>query len=163
MRVMGIDPGLAHTGLAIVEEVGGCLQCLHTETVKTKAGDSTEYRLKYIFDRACQLSEEQLPAACSMESTYVMQHVKPAMQLAEVRGALYVAAAISGLEVWEYAPRDVKKTIVGYGNASKEQVHSLLSVLLGRELLQMSSHETDAIALAITHIHSSNTLTQRQI
>jgi crossover junction endodeoxyribonuclease RuvC len=112
-------------------------------------------RLAFLFERASILLDGCRPDAVSVETVFTGRHAASAVKLAHARGVLILAAARCGLPVFEYAPRLVKKAIVGYGQAEKPQVRAMVLSLLARQRTPVPLDAADALALAICHIHAA--------
>jgi crossover junction endodeoxyribonuclease RuvC len=117
----------------------------------TPAGQRTELRLKTIFEGVAELIAEHEPAAVALEESYVGADARIALSVGQARGAVLVAAASAGVECAEYAPARVKQAVCGYGRAEKGQIQRMVKLLLGLDAAPGSSHEADALAVAICH------------
>lgn len=155
MKVLGIDPGSLVTGYGIVESGrGGSLGYVACGTVRLGNGRPVPERL-YGITRALNLViEEFAPDAVAVESIFFAKNVKSAIMLGQARGAALVAAAVAGLEVFEYDPRTIKLAVTGYGAATKDQVQLMVRSLLNRAEPSRPD-AADALAAAICHINSS--------
>jgi crossover junction endodeoxyribonuclease RuvC len=151
VKVLGIDPGTAACGYAIVQERDGRLKARLHGWWKTPAGQRPELRLKTIFDGVASLIEEYGPDVVVLEESFVGADARTALSVGQARGAVLVAAAAAGLECTEYAPARVKQTVCGYGRAEKAQVQRMVQVILGLDSLPTPSHAADALAVAICH------------
>lgn len=150
-RVLGIDPSLRGTGLALVEFVSGrqpvLLRCL---TVKVGAKLPMAYCLGEINRAVATLVAELRPDHVALEQTIYVQNFQTAQILGAARGAAIAAAALAQCEVFEYAPLRVKQAVVGRGHASKEQVARTVMGLLGHGRT-LALDESDAAAVALCH------------
>ena len=151
MRVLGIDPGTAACGYAIVHESAGRLRALDHGWFKTPAGGRPELRLKTIFDGVQELIAEFAPDAVVLEESFVGVDARTALSVGQARGAVMVAAADAGVECAEYAPARVKQTVCGYGRAEKAQVQRMVMAILGLKQPPTPHHASDALAVAICH------------
>ena len=111
-------------------------------------------KLDFLFAGAAALLEECRPAAVSVETVFAAKNIASAIKLSHARGALLAAAARSRVPVFEYEPRLVKKALVGYGNAEKPQVRSMVLSLLARQRARVPLDAADALAVAICHVHA---------
>ena len=153
MRVLGIDPGSETTGWGVVEGDGLRYRLIEYGTVKSKASEEFAQRLLTIGAGIEAVIARLKPDACAVEEAFYANNPKVAIKLGQVRGvALYVAARAK-LEVAEYSPRLVKQTVVGYGNAEKQQVQQMVKLLLNLATLPQPHDAADALAIAITHFH----------
>ena len=151
MKVLGIDPGTAACGFAIVHESGGRLKAVEFGCWHTPARQRPELRLLTIYEGVAQLIEEFGPAAVALEESFVGADARTALSVGQARGAVLVAAASYGIECAEYAPASVKQAVCGYGRADKGQVSRMVKMLLALDLEPPTSHEADALAVAICH------------
>ncbi len=151
MRVLGIDPGTAACGYAIVHERDGHLRALDHGWWRTPARERPELRLRTIFVRVQELLEEYEPAAVALEESFVGADARPALSVGQARGAILVASALAGVECAEYAPAVVKQAVCGYGRAEKAQVQRMVQAILGLDAPPASTHAADALAVAICH------------
>ena len=151
MKVIGIDPGTASCGFGIVHESGGRLKAIDHGWWKTPAGERPERRLKTIFDAVGALIELHAPDAVVLEESFVGADARTALSVGQARGAVLVAAARAGVACVEYAPAHVKQAVCGYGRAEKAQVQRMVQAILRLKVPPASSHEADALAVAICH------------
>jgi crossover junction endodeoxyribonuclease RuvC len=155
VRVLGIDPGTAACGYAIIHESGGRLRALHHGWWQTPPGERPELRLKTIFAGVQELVEQYDPAAVAMEESFVGVDARTALSVGQARGAVLVAAALGGVAVAEYAPARVKQAVCGYGRAEKGQVQRMVQAILGLGAPPSSTHASDALAVGICHALAS--------
>jgi crossover junction endodeoxyribonuclease RuvC len=154
VRVLGFDPGTAATGYGLVLFESGRL-CLEDFGVwRPSAPLTLAQRLEFLLTRALALIAQADPTAVSVETVFSGRNVSSAMKLSHARGVLLAAAAQCRVPVFEYEPRLVKKALVGYGNAEKSQVRSMVLSLLARRNARVPLDAADALALAICHIHA---------
>jgi len=151
VRVLGIDPGTAACGYAIVHESAGRLRALDHGWFKTPAGERPELRLKTIFEHVQGLVEAFEPAAVALEESFVGADARTALSVGQARGVVLVASALAGVECAEYAPARVKQAVCGYGRAEKAQVSRMVQAILSLEAPPSSSHASDALAVAMCH------------
>ncbi|MBK1877106.1 crossover junction endodeoxyribonuclease RuvC [Pelagicoccus mobilis] len=149
--ILGIDPSLRGTGLAVVEFASGGRQILlRSETLKQKPKISMPQCLGNICERVLQILDTYEIDVVALEQTIYVQNFQTAQILGAARGAAIAAAAMRGKDVFEYPPLRVKQAVVGHGRASKEQVAKTIRTLLGHgAMLQLD--ESDAAAVAMTH------------
>ena len=151
MRVLGIDPGTAACGYAIVHESDGRLRALDHGWWRTPARERPELRLKTIFVHVQELVEQHEPDAVAIEESFVGVDARTALSVGQARGAVLVASALAGVECAEYAPTHVKQAVCGYGRAEKAQVQRMVQAILGLTAPPSSTHAADALAVAICH------------
>jgi len=154
MRVMGIDPGSIVTGFAILEKGNNGLIHIHSGSIRPSARESFAVRLKDIYQSLRTVINDFEPDEVAIEDVFLAKNPKSAIKLSHARGVTMLASAEAGLKIYEYSPRAVKLAVVGYGQASKEQVQKMVQALVS--LKEMPSPDTaDALAVAICHIHTT--------
>jgi crossover junction endodeoxyribonuclease RuvC len=151
VKVVGIDPGTAACGYAIVHEKEGRLRALEHGWWSTPAGQRPELRLKTIYDGVEELIDRHAPDAVALEESFVGADARIALSVGQARGAVMVAAANAGVECAEYPPARVKQAVCGYGRAEKQQVQKMVKAILSLEAAPRPSHASDALAVAICH------------
>ncbi|MBD3367346.1 MAG: crossover junction endodeoxyribonuclease RuvC [Candidatus Eisenbacteria bacterium] len=150
---MGIDPGSIVTGFGVVEIGDGGTRPVTHGFVATSSRKPLGERLVAIHAEISQQIAKHRPDEIAVESVFHAKNVRSALMLGHARGVAILAAAQAGVPVFEYAPREVKLSVVGHGNASKAQVASMVSRLLSIEIDGMREDESDAIAVAVCHVH----------
>ncbi len=155
MRVLGIDPGSETLGWGIVEGSGSRYRCVEFGTLRSKRTDEFSLRLLSIYNGISELVSVHKPDALSIEDAFYAKNVKVAVRLGQVRGVILLLAEQQGLAIAEYAPRLIKQTVVGYGNAEKHQVGEMVRILLGLGSVPKPHDAADALATAICHFHHS--------
>ena len=162
MRVFGIDCGTEFTGYGVVE--ADCslpvpkLQHLAAGTIRLNKKDRTPQRLAQVYAELTAMIALYEPDIIAVEEVFFSANAKSALKLGQVRGVALLAAATSGLPVAEYAPLKIKSSVVGYGLAAKEQVQFMVTRLLELDHAPESADAADALAIAICHIHTAQTL-----
>ena len=154
MLVIGIDPGVAVTGYALVEEVGTTYCCLKSGCIRTASDLPSAMRLAAIFEQVTELVKEHQPQALVIEKIFFSKNVRTAFQVGEARGVIMLAAARLGLSVYEYTPLQVKQAVAGYGKAEKVQVQKMVQLLLKLTHQPAVDDEADAMAVALCHLQS---------
>jgi crossover junction endodeoxyribonuclease RuvC len=153
MRVLAVDASLRNTGVAIVDANNGKLRSIYFGTIHNASSLRSSSCLVAIRDRLVELIREHEPDCCALESVIYVQSHKTAILLGAARGAAILAAAESGLPVFEYSPRRIKQSTVGRGAAGKDQVAFMVRALLG--LTQTPDADAaDALAIGLTHLRS---------
>ena len=164
MRVLGIDCGTEATGYGVVElEHSGKLFCLTCGAIKLSPREPLPVRLNRIYGRLGQLIVDHHPDEVAIEDVFYALNVKSALKLGQVRGVAMLAAAAAGLEVAEYAPLAIKSAVVGYGRAEKQQVQHMVRRLLELAEPPEPVDASDALAIAICHLHTAATLQQQRV
>jgi crossover junction endodeoxyribonuclease RuvC len=148
--ILGIDPGLASTGYAVVERSGSHVHPVDWGVIRTAPSSPHPQRLLEIFTRVTELLETRQIDSAAIESWFVHPVSTAAMGMAEARGAVQVALARSGIEVVEYSPNTIKQSVTGSGRADKRQVRAMVERLSGVD--PGSDHAGDAMAAAICHL-----------
>ena len=163
MRVLGIDCGGEYTGYGVVEMYpAGQLCCLTCGAIKLSPRDALPRRLSRIFTELGRIIAEHQPDEVAIEDVFYALNVKSALKLGQVRGVAMLAAAIAGLEVAEYSPLTIKASVVGYGRAEKPQVQHMVTRLLDLPALPEPMDASDALAIAICHLHTAGTLNRQR-
>jgi crossover junction endodeoxyribonuclease RuvC len=152
IRIIGIDPGLRRTGWGVIESDGNRLVFVACGSVETNERAPTAERLKAIHEGLSRVLGDFAPAEAAVEQTFVNKDGAATLKLGQARGVAMLAPAMCGISVAEYAPNQVKKTVVGAGHADKNQIRMMLGVLLPRADPQ-TADAADALAIAITHAH----------
>ena len=153
MRVLGIDPGSETTGWGVVEGDSRRYAAVDFGTVRANPRERFAARLLKIAVGVEALIERFRPDVCAVEEAFFSVNAKTALKLGHVRGVVLLAAERAGIELAEYAPRLVKQTVVGYGAAEKQQVQEMMRVLLKLKALPTPHDASDALAVAVTHLH----------
>ncbi len=162
MRVFGIDCGTEFTGWGVVEMDcrGRMDRLVHVAagTIRLSKREKTPMRLLQVYAELTGLLALHAPEVVAIEEVFFSANAKSALKLGQVRGVAMLAAASCGLGVAEYAPLSVKSSVVGYGLAQKEQVQFMVTRLLELERAPDSADAADALAVAICHIHTAQTV-----
>ena len=156
MRILGIDPGLRTTGFGVVECEGATLRYVASGTIKTESVGTTSLplRLKIIFDGVREVTARYQPDCASVEIVFVNVNPQSTLLLGQARGAALTALVSDQLTVAEYTALQMKKAIVGHGQARTEQVQEMVKRLLALPGLP-GKDAADALGLAITHAHAA--------
>ena len=152
IRILGIDPGLRRTGWGVIEVHGNRLGFIGCGSVEPPDNLPLASRLLAIHDGLSAVLREFAPVEAAVEQTFVNKDGVATLKLGQARGVAMLVPAMFGLSVAEYAPNQVKKTVVGAGHADKNQVLVMLKILLPKAE-PASSDAADALAIAITHAH----------
>jgi crossover junction endodeoxyribonuclease RuvC len=153
MRVLGIDPGSETLGWGVVDGAGSKYALVDFGTVKSNPKQQFSKRLLNIYNGVSEVLAKHSPDVLSVEDTFFAVNVNVALKLGQVRGTMLLLAEQYGLEIAEYAPRLVKSTVVGYGNAEKHQVQEMVKLLLRMKTVPTPHDAADALAIAICHFH----------
>ena len=155
IRILGIDPGLRTTGFGVIEAEGSKLHYVASGTIKTESAASLKLpaRLKGLFDGVREVTARYQPHCASVEIVFVNVNPQSTLLLGQARGAALTALVSNDLEVAEYTALQMKKAIVGHGQARKEQVQEMVMRLLALPGLP-GKDAADALGLAICHAHA---------
>ena len=156
MRVLGIDPGSETLGWGVVDGNGSKYALVEFGTVRSNTKDKFSKRLAGIYDGVSEVIATHSPDVLAVEDTFYAVNAQVALKLGQVRGTMLLLGEQRGLEIAEYAPRLVKQTVVGYGNAEKTQVSEMVRILLGLKKIPTPHDAADALAIAICHFHHSS-------
>jgi len=160
-RIMGIDPGLATTGVAILDVTGRSYNPVYCDCIITKKNKPTCERLNKIYTSINKLVLKYSPACIAIEEIFFSANVKSAINVGQARGVSIIAGSVNNIEICEYTPLQVKQAVVGYGRATKEQIQYMVKVILGTKdcvennFFSEKDDAWDAMAIAICHANSS--------
>jgi len=150
--VLGVDPGTAATGYGVVERPEeGPYRLIECGVIRPPARASLARRLAVIHEEIAALIARHRPAALAVESVFVSRNARSALVLGHARGVILLAGAQAGLDVAEYAPRQVKAAVVGTGSATKPQVGLMVTKLLRLKHAPEPADAADGVAVALTH------------
>jgi crossover junction endodeoxyribonuclease RuvC len=152
IRILGIDPGLRHTGWGIVDATDNRLQFIAEGVINPDPDLELSERLRSLFESMRDLIGVYNPVECAIEETFVNQNPVSTLKLGHARAAAMLAAAMAGLPVAEYKPNLVKKAVVGAGHADKVQISAMVRILLPGAC-GGKADAADALAVAISHAH----------
>ena len=149
--MMGIDPGIAHTGFGIVRVAGGNMSAVDGGVIEAPADEPDAVRLARIHAEVEKLIVWHEPAALALEQLYFNKNVQSALAVGQARGVVMLAAAEREIPCFDYTPQAVKMSVCGSGAAAKRQVKQMVAALLGLPRAPESDHAADALAVAICH------------
>ena len=152
MIILGLDPGLGTTGWGVIAADGNRLSHIANGQIRTDSKMPLASRLLALDLALSDLLLEHRPDSAAVEEVFVNENPQSTLKLGQARGVVLLGASRSGLDVGEYAARLVKKSVVGVGNAGKEQVHAMVARLLPGARIA-GADAADALAVAITHAH----------
>lgn len=158
MRVLGIDPGSETTGWGVVEgdPDGRKYRLIEFGVIRLKSSSTFSSRLLKISRALEEVITRLTPDACAVEEAFYAANPKVTLKLGQVRGVALLAAESAALEIGEYAPRLIKQTVAGYGNAEKRQVQEMVRILLSLTSIPEPHDAADALAVAICHFHHAS-------
>lgn len=153
LRIIGIDPGSRITGYGVVEKKGPKILHIDNGCLTTRVNDSMAERLGQIYEGLLEVFEKYRPEVAVIEEVFFAKNVASSIKLGEARGIALLAAVQSRIPVFEYATREVKQAMTGYGQATKEQIQKMVKATLSLpEIAQEDA--SDALAVAICHLQS---------
>lgn len=156
MRIIGIDPGYAIVGFGVIEYDRARFSVVDYGAVTTPAGMDFNSRLLEIYNDLCYILDKFRPEYMAIERLYFTSNQKTAIDVAQARGIVLLAARQRNIEVFEYTPLQVKQSVTGYGKAIKKQVQEMTTRILKLDEIPKPDDTADALAIAICHAHSYN-------
>jgi len=159
MRIIGIDPGLLHTGWAIIDVAGSSRTYVASGVILPPTKAALSERLAFIFRGVKKLCADFRPDVCSCEVIFVNKNPKTTLILGHARAAAIVAVSDADIPVFEYEPNAIKKALTGAGHADKDQIYKMLKILLPAAHPK-TADESDAIAIAMTHANMSSIISR---
>lgn len=163
MRILGIDPGYAIIGWGVLNYEHGRFVPVDFGAVTTTAGTPFVERLQQIYTDLSLVLAKYTPDAMAIEKLYFQNNQKTAIEVAEARGVILLAAQNAGVPIFEYTPLQVKSAVTGYGQAQKPQVMEMTRRLLRLQQVPKPDDTADALAIAICHAQMGGTSLKRQI
>ena len=155
MIIFGIDPGSASTGYGCVESDGRRHRLVACGALSAPSLTSFPDRLLLIHEGLVSLLARHRPDCVAIENIFHAKNVRSALRLGEARGVALLAAAAAGVAICEYTPAEIKRAVVGFGRAEKQQIGQMVKLLLGLDAAPAPHDAADAVAVAICHIHVS--------
>ena len=153
---MGIDPGTAIVGYAVVEAQGSTLRMLACNVITTPARMPLSQRLQLIYQGLSEIIVTYHPQEAAMEELFFAKNARTAMTVGQARGVAMLALANGGLSIAEYTPKQVKQAVTGYGSADKHQVGEMVRILLNLSAVPKPDDAADAAAVAICHLNTAS-------
>ncbi len=153
-RVLGIDPGLASTGYGIIDCLGNRYKLVTYGVISTAAKDEHKMRLLKIFNELNEIINIYKPSEAGMETLFFSRNVTSALSVAEARGVVTLCLACGNIDLSEYTPNQIKQAVSGTAAANKKLVEKYVKLLLGMKKEPKPDHAADALAAAITRIHT---------
>ncbi|HVB74078.1 MAG TPA: crossover junction endodeoxyribonuclease RuvC [Ktedonobacteraceae bacterium] len=152
---LGIDPGTAIVGYAVVAARGSELSMIACDVITTAASLPLPQRLQQIYTQLSEIIGMYHPNEAAMEELFFAKNARTALTVGQARGVAMLALANGGLSIAEYTPMQVKQAVSGYGGAKKEQVGEMVRILLKLKTVPHPDDAADAAAVAICHLHTS--------
>lgn len=156
--ILGIDPGTRFMGYGIILIKGTTISLIQYGVINLSKYTSGEIKLKKIFERITQIINEFTPDEVALEAPFFGKNVQSMLKLGRAQGVAMAAALANEIPIVEYSPKTVKQSVTGNGNASKEQVASMLESILKIKLDTTLYDATDAIGIAVCHHFHDNIL-----
>lgn len=156
MIILGVDPGTLFTGFAVIEGTASKIKIVECDVIKNPSSNSLPIRLKHIYDSLVEVIDKTVPDEFAIETAYYGKNVQSTLKLGHARGVSILAAVNKQIPTTEYSPREVKKSVVGNGSASKEQVRYMVCQILRIKSFMKSLDVSDAIAVALCHYNKLN-------
>ncbi|MDP1619895.1 MAG: crossover junction endodeoxyribonuclease RuvC [bacterium] len=154
LRVLGIDPGTATVGWAIIEENAGILVPVAFGHISTPKNNSEENRLAEISEDLVNIIEKYHPREAAVEQLFFFKNKKTIISVGQSRGGILLTLEQKGVKIASYSPLQVKQAVTGYGKAEKKQVQLMVKSILGLKAVPKPDDTADALAIAICHINS---------
>jgi crossover junction endodeoxyribonuclease RuvC len=154
VKIFGIDPGSDRTGYGCVETDGSRHRIVLCGAIISPRAFSFPKKLVTIHSRLTALFAECRPDCVAIENLFHAKNARTALKLGHARGVVILAAMETGVPIVEYTPAEVKRAVVGYGRAEKQQVQQMVKLILGLSQAPSPHDAADALAVAICHIHS---------
>lgn len=155
MLVLGVDPGSEITGYGLIDSDGHSHHAVDYGAIRTQTRKPFPSRLLHIFNQLTQIVHRYEPDAVALEDVFYSVNVKSLLKLGHMRGIVLVVAAQAEIPVYEYSPLEVKSAVVGYGRADKQQVQKMVQLILKLKEVPVPHDASDALAVAICHLHRS--------
>lgn len=154
MRILGIDPGYAIVGYGIIDYNGNKFNTVNFGAVTTTAKTEFTYRLEKIYNDITEIIKANNVDSMAIEKLYFNTNTTTAIDVAQARGVILLAAQKCNIPVFEYTPLQVKQSVTGYGRAEKKQIMEMTRIILGLDKVPKPDDTADALALAVCHAHS---------
>jgi crossover junction endodeoxyribonuclease RuvC len=161
VKIFGIDPGSERTGYGCIESAGSRHRLVASGSLSASAGATFPDKLLFIHSGLKSLIERHRPECIAVEDIFYARNVRSALKLGHARGVVLLAASEMGVPVVEYSPAEIKRAVVGYGRAEKQQVQEMIRLLLGLDARPSPHDVADALAVAICHVHTSSNASTR--
>ncbi len=154
-KIIGIDPGLIHTGWGLIIVEGNLIKHIDHGLIKVKTNQDLPDRLNDIHRDLTVVLDNFSPDEAALEQTFVNKNAHSSLKLGHARGAIMLSLSIMNIKCFEYAPNQIKKSIVGRGHADKNQIAHMVNILLSKKI-EGTSDVSDALAIAITHAYQNH-------
>lgn len=162
IRILGVDPGTARIGWAVITEDHGILAAIAYGCITTPQKETAERRLQLLYEKFYEIVKHQKPDVVSVEDLFFETNAKTAIAVGQARGVILLASAQSHLAVASYSPVTIKNTICGSGSAQKSQIGKMVQRIFTLEKIPTPDDTSDALAIAATHAYSYKLQNQMQ-
>ena len=163
MRILGIDPGYAIMGWAVLDFIGNHFEVVDYGAITTDSKMDMPHRLGHLYSQLCAIIREYKPEEASIEELFFNNNAKTVIHVGEARGVAILACVNDGINVNEYTPLQIKQALVGYGRADKKQVQAMVKAILNLSEVPKPDDTADAVAAAICHGHSAGNRVKREL
>jgi crossover junction endodeoxyribonuclease RuvC len=154
LRVLGVDPGTAIVGWAVLEECGGTCTPIAFGHISTSPEQSTAERLKEVADDLGEIIRKHGPHEAAVEDLFFFKNLKTVMKVSQARGVILLTLEQLCVSIFEYTPLQVKQALTGYGRAEKKQIQMMTKTILNLKEIPKPDDTADAIAIALCHLNS---------
>lgn len=151
MTILGIDPGFARVGWAVIESKNSKVKIQNCGCIKTSKSTKSQERLADVYKQICVLIKKYKPDSLAIEELFFTNNAKTAFKVGEARGVIILSGAMQKIPVFSYTPLQIKIAVTGYGKADKLQVGKMVKAILGLKNLPKLDDTVDAIAVSLTH------------
>lgn len=155
MIILGIDPGSRFCGYGIIQTENRQIIAAGCGTIVIKPKLIFPEKLELVFEKISEIIDEYAPKILAIETVFLGKNLKSILVLSQIRGVIMLAAQKKQMSIFEYSPREIKKSVVGNGNASKTQVHYMIQKLIPLNKQPMSNDASDGLAIAYCHYNKS--------
>ena len=157
MRILGIDPGSMITGFGVIDIINNKPDLVDFDAlVMNSKKDSFHTRLKKIYEYSLSKINKFKPDVLAIETAFYGKNIQSTLKLGQARGVIIIAALNKGLEIFEYSPREIKKSVTGNGSSSKDNVQNYIKKILSIKDKKILSDKSDALAVSLCHFYSNS-------
>ena len=151
MKIIGIDPGSVVTGVGVIESINGVFKVLDYDALFMSSKTAMPVRLKAIYDFCIKKINLFKPDQLAVETAFFGKNIQSTLKLGQVRGVIMIASMNSGVDVFEYSPREIKKSVTGNGSSTKQTVQTYIKNILSIKVNKILNDSSDALAIALCH------------
>ena len=156
MKIIGIDPGSVVTGVGVIESINGVFKVLDYDALLMSSKTPMPVRLKTIYDFCTKKINLFKPDQLALETAFFGKNIQSTLKLGQVRGVIMVASMNSGVDVFEYSPREIKKSVTGNGSSNKYTVQTYIKNILSIKVNKILNDSSDALAISLCHHYNGN-------